>query len=472
MPVYNIDTTITSTYDFKMHEWNNDLSGLQLQIDEDKELLEQYQNNKSETISIGTQIKNEILSALTELERTKAEMEAELESFALGMLESFLEHANSQDVATEMFNMIFDPFIAALDPLMEVVGSVGLPEVPIIGNLKTIIQKIAKTGQIISKLPKEVREAARKEAEAQKNAEKAAAESEKALRQDGMSWWERQVDDFENSPFGKVCKEIVEIFKQIVDIIIMICQCAAMAALMMLLEKLKPILNALGDIIAIISNVQTVMRMLLYSSAQMIKYFYKMLEEKLTDLWNIVRYVIDGGWSLPVNGMISAIHADMLCCEFEMSSINYQKDQATAEHTIELDEETIKKLQIEYDDASAQMKLAQESQDVPAANAWRKQKRKISDSKMKANIVKIDDEIKLSAIELDIKDFDDTKSEKYELELEKRCAEDKALTKSHIEIQNAITDAKIRKARAEMLLQAKKDAEAKIAKDGAEGAGG
>lgn len=340
MPIANFKP-VASLYEFKMQEYQNDILSDNIQIEEDRVLLEEYKNQKSETLNIGAMVKEELMKTINELQNTKNELEKELDAFAGVLWDEFVSHASQSP--EEIFNQIFEPFLQALTPLMEVVSSVGLPEVPIIGNIQNIIQKIAKTGQLIAKLPKEVRDAARKEAEAKKKveqelrkAEADAATAERKLKQENqnMSWWERQKDDFKNSPIGKVILEIVEIFKQVLQIITMICQCALYAAILMILEKLKPIIGMLGDVVALVTNAYTVLKMLMFSQAQMLKFFYKMLEEKLSELYGIVTYVIDGGWSLPVNFMISAIYADMLCCEYDISSINFEMSKLSLEHYI------------------------------------------------------------------------------------------------------------------------------------------
>ena len=453
MPVANF-TPVASIYEYRVQENMNDLSAVQLQWDEDAALLSSYKEQKEDFQNIGLMIKNEILKSVEELRQTKDELENELAAFAGVVWDDFTNHANQS--AMDIFNQIFDPLMQAITPLMDVVSNVGLPEVPILGNLQAIIQKIAKTGQLIAKLPKEVRAAARQEMEDKKKAEKelrkAQAEADEAARKykqinENMSWWDRQMDDFKASPFGKIVLEIVDIFMQVIEVLKMICQCAVYAALMMLLEKLKPILQQLGDIIALISNALTVMKMLMLSSAQMIRFFYKMLEEKLSELWGLVQYVIGGGWSMPVNALISAVHADMICCEFEMSSINMELDRLQLGHKIELDGEMREMWQQRVNELTA----AQEQNSGPneldpfAAQAAEYVKRELQKSRVqlnRASVIELQDKSALNTLGIDISAFNETASDKYNLELEKRTAEDEYLKNSHEAIQQEIEETK------------------------------
>lgn len=442
MPIANF-TPVTSIYEYRVQEWQNDLSGVQAQWNEDDALLSSYKEQKSETVQIGMMIKSQILGAINELQRGRDDLEKELEEFAGVVWDEFASH--SSRTAEDVFNDIFDPFLQALTPLMDVVGSVGLPEVPIIGNLQTLIQKIAKTGQLISRLPKTMRDAAKKEADEQRELEKKRiaaetefADAERKYKQvdKNMTWWDRQMDDFKNSPFGKILLEIVEIFKQVIQVVIMICQCAVYAALLMLLEKLKPLLQQLGDIIALISNALSVMKMLMLSSAQMVRFFYKMLEEKLSDLWNVVRYVIAGGWSLPVNGMISAIHADMICCEFEMSSINMEIGKLSLDHTIDLDSKDIRYLKDYVSNLDGQIDEAKnedprDSEEIEDLETFKKDLNSViaySEAKKKNHEAALEEHI------ANMDAFSATAPGKYKVELEKRASEDKFLQESHKQI--------------------------------------
>lgn len=443
MPIANIKP-VGSIYEYQMHEWQNDLSGVQLQLEEDKTLLSSYKDQKSETIQIGMAIKNQIINTINELENTKNDLEKELQEFAGIVWDEFTDHAGRS--AEDIFNEIFEPFMQALTPLMDLVGSVGLPEVPIIGNLQAIIQKIAKTGQLISRLPKEVREAARKEADEQKKLEKErrtaeaeAAEAERKYKQvdQNMSWWDRQKDDFRNSPFGKIILEIVEIFTQVIHVVWMICQCSVYAALLMLLEKLKPLLSQLGDIIALISNAFSVMKMLMLSSAQMIRFFYKVLEEKLSELWNVVRYVIDGGWSMPINGMISAVYADMICCEFEISSINMEMGRISIDHNVDLDEDKIKEYEkrIKSLEGNLESAKAEDPRDASKIMTLTKMQRKTKENKAFALLKLDEDKAAYDSMLADIDSFKETAPDQYTLELQKRTAADEFLQNSHKEIK-------------------------------------
>lgn len=448
MPIANF-APVSSLYDYQVQENLNDLSVVQLQWDEDAALLSTYKEQKSDTQNIGLMIKNEILKSIEELRATKDELEKELEEFAGVVWDEFSDSANQS--AMDIFNQIFDPLMQAITPLMDLVGSVGLPEVPIIGNLQSIIQKIAKTGQLISRLPREVRNAAREEAEKQKKAHKelakAQADTEEAERKykqvdQNMTWWDRQMDDFKNSPIGKILLEIVEVFIQVIEVLKMICQCAVYAALIMLLEKLKPLLQQLGTIISIITNALTVMKMLMFSSAQLIRFFYKVLEEKLSELWNIVRYVIDGGWSMPVNGMISAIHADMICCEFEMSSINMEMGRLSLDHIVDIDTDTKKKWEKREKQLQGEMESELNSQNFDR-DVFDSLNYKFTLAGLSVdfydNVVKMDKD-NLDEYITEVSAFNKLAPGRYKLELEKRTAEDDFLKNNHEAIKKDIAE--------------------------------
>lgn len=453
MPIANF-TPVGSIYEYRVQENLNDLSAVQLQWNEDAVLLSSYKEDKSEFENIGLTIKNEILKSIDELRQTKDELEQELAAFAGVVWDEFSDHATQS--AMDIFNQIFDPLMQAITPLMDVVSNVGLPEVPILGNLQAVIQKIAKTGQLISKLPRDVRNAARQEMADKKKAEKelrkAQADADEAERKykqinENMTWWDRQMDDFKASPFGKIVLEIVDIFMQVLEVLTMICQCAVYAALLMLLEKLKPLLQQLGDIIALISNALSVMKMLMFSQAQLIRFFYKMLEEKLSELWGLVQYVIGGGWSLPVNGLISAVHADMICCEFEMSSINMEIGRLQLDHKIENDVSNREMWQQRINSltAAAEQNSGPNDLDPFAAQAAEYVKRELQKARVqlnRASIIELQDKYASDVLATDISAFKETAPNKYKLELEKRTAEDEYLKNSHDAIKKDIEETK------------------------------
>lgn len=474
MPIANF-SPVSSLYDYQVQENLNDLSSVQLQWNEDAALLSSYKEQKSDFQNIGFTIKNEILKSIDELRQTKDELESELAAFAGVVWDDFADHANQS--AMDVFNQMFDPLMQAIAPLMDVVSNVGLPEVPILGNLQAVIQKIVKTGKLISKLPREVRDAARQEMADKKNVEKelrkAQADADEAARKykqinQNMRWWDRQVDDFKASPFGKIILEIVDIFMQVIEVLKMICQCAVYAALIMLLEKLKPLLQQLGDIIALISNALTVMKMLMLSSAQLIRFFYKMLEEKLSELWGLVQYVIGGGWSLPVNGLISAVHADMICCEFEMSSINMEINRLELDHKVDIDAEIQKNWEKYSKSLEGQMEseLNSSSYNKEAYDALNREWTLASLSvELYKNIVQSDKD-NVEEYVAEISAFNELAPDRYQLELEKRTAEDEYLKNSYEAIKKDTEEATklTEAAKAKAAAQRKKTAELKAQK--------
>ena len=172
-----------------------------------------------------------------------------------------------------------------------------------------------------------------------------------------------------------------------------------------------------------------------------------MLEEKLSELWGLVQYVIGGGWSLPVNGLISAVHADMICCEFEMSSINMEIGRLQLDHKIENDVSNREMWQQRINSltAAAEQNSGPNNLDPFAAQAAEYVKRELQKARVqlnRASIIELQDKYASDALAADISAFKETAPNKYKLELEKRTAEDEYLKNSHDAIKKDIEETK------------------------------
>ena len=354
-----LDTSITSLYEYKVHERRNDIEELNGQICADWDYIRSLEESKAGNQSLGYAIKQEIQSAIEELRQTRDEMWNEVEEFAIGMV-TLSNYTGKGMTEEELFSMLFDPLQAALQPILDFLPNLGLPEIPIIGNLTQIIKKISDMGRMIRRLPQEYVDAARKEAEEAKAAEKELAAAQKTERQRGMGWWDRRADDFKNSQFGKICKEIVDILGEVLHIIAMIAQNVTLFAILELIKLLKPVLDAfqiaVGTVVTLLENAYTLIRTLIYSSAQLLRYFYKMLEKKLTQLWDILVYVCSGGWSLPENLMISAAYGDIVCCNIEISGLMCEIENLDLSHSIALTDEQISAYQAKAEELAVKIK--------------------------------------------------------------------------------------------------------------------
>ena len=119
----SINTNITSLYEYRINEWENDLSAVQKQWDDDAVLLETYKDQKDISLNLGLVIKDQILKVVTELENSRDKLWSDLADFA-GTL---YDRAMNDDIVEDIFNQIFDPFLEAVNSLTEVISLAPLP---------------------------------------------------------------------------------------------------------------------------------------------------------------------------------------------------------------------------------------------------------------------------------------------------------------------------------------------------------
>ena len=309
---------------------NGDINELNTQICADWNLIHQLEQAKDGSLFSG--FKKDIAAAINELEEMKTEMEGELEEFATGItsLSSYMGKGGMSE--EEMFDMLFNPFMEALKPIADFLPTMGIPDLPIINNIPKMIDKIVQMGRLIKQMDPETVARAREEAEAAEQTQKAINKLEAEKRQAGMTPWQKTKDNFKHSKFGQILTEIYDLLKDVLQIIMMIAQNIVIFAILELIRIAKPVIDAfqlaVGTIVTLLENVYTLVRLMFLSSAQMLKYFWKLVEKKLSGLYYMVYYAASGGWSLPENYMISAAYQDIVSCELEISGLIYELNDA------------------------------------------------------------------------------------------------------------------------------------------------
>lgn len=310
------EVVIEDAYDNGVYELGvmnriNDISALTEQREKDYALLSSYVQGNADIDLSNLKISEDLHNVVVQLEKIKEEMKAEMNFEKFG--DAIVSSAESsfqagRESAVETLQTMIDPLTAAVLALQDsVLTKMGIPEVPVIGNIQQIIVKIGEIGRVVSRLSSEDRE----------NAKKAA---KKEAEESGGNMVERL---YEDSIVDKIVTELRNTFWEVLELLQKIIACIEPFLLMMLLEKLKPVIDyfglAVGEIYGIAENAYTVGKMLIFNQAKLLDLFAEAIRSKIEDLWDIVRYFIHGG-ELPNDAMISAIAKDIVCCDFDIQA--------------------------------------------------------------------------------------------------------------------------------------------------------
>ena len=295
-------------------------------LNKDNNLLCTIYNDLLKSEKDGLGAASEIKEAISEIKKWREEMQ-----------DAFLEYATtgwgSGKTIEEMFNELFDPLLAALEPLNDVVSMMGLEELPFIGIVQRMITKFTELGRILSIMPDEIKDEARRQAELAKQAEKEAKRRD--MEQKGANTtWKRLVYVYnDNSILKRLIDEIVECFNAFLEMLEVICSCAEIFAILMIMDKFKPVIDmfklAVGDAITILENIKTLLKLLIQGKFAMLKFFQKLLWSKVEDISNLLTYLCSG-MDLPSNVLISGCWMDIVSAKCDISSTQLSIDLVTA----------------------------------------------------------------------------------------------------------------------------------------------
>lgn len=308
------DAYDNGVYDLGVLERMHDIEVLTETIKQDNKLLSSYMDDNLSAQKMNFGIAG-LLSGITEqLEDIKRRLSSEYSTWAdLGgaLLSTAASSFNAgQAGVMEKLMAIVDPLVESVTMLQDsILNKMQIPDLPIIGSIQDILKEIANIGRVVSKVDPQLREEARNRAKKEK---------EEANKNKG---WFASV--YEDSWLEAIVNEIVEIIRQVILLIKDIISLIQPFLLMMLLDILKPVIEAfglvIGEIYGICASVVELGKMLIYNQAKLLDMFAQAIIEKISEIWDIFRYVMYGG-ALPKDAMISALAGDIVSCNFEISA--------------------------------------------------------------------------------------------------------------------------------------------------------
>jgi len=307
------DAFDNGSYELGVTNRLNEISALTQQRENDYSLLSGYVYGNANASDSSFDISKFFSDVIAQLEKIKEQMQAEMnwEKFVDTLGDTFTSAFQAgRENAMDKLTAMLDPLTAAVVTLQDaVLTKMGIPDIPVIGNIQQILVKLGDIGRVVSRLPAETRAQARK-----------AAKEEEEKK--GGSALARL---YENSILEKIVNQLVDLFWQALDLLKQIINCIYPFLLMMLIEKLKPVIEffslALGEIVGIAENAYTVAKMIIFNQAQLLNLFAETIRSKVEELWDVVRFFIHGG-SLPNDAMISAVAMDIICCDFQIKADN------------------------------------------------------------------------------------------------------------------------------------------------------
>jgi len=292
------------------------------QLNIDQNLLCTFYRDLSKNKKDGLGAAEDVRNTIDEIRKWREQME-----------EEFLAYAKSGwgsgKTIEEMFDEIFNPLFQAVEGLTAVVSNMGLGQIPFINTLPKMLENFSNIGKIVRKLPKEVREAAEAEAAEAKAAEKQ-KEDDAVNAAGGNKTWARIAYRYNNdSMLKKLVDEIVELFKAFWDLMELIASCAEIFAIMIILDKFKPVIDQfkimIGDAVNIISNIYDFLKLLIKGKFALIEFFGKLLWSKVEGLWNILVYV-SVGQNIETNALISGCWMDIVSAQCDISAFELSID--------------------------------------------------------------------------------------------------------------------------------------------------
>ena len=335
------DDAVAKKLQKEISEAQAKLSKSYSQLSEDQNVLCTLYRDFSKGTKDGLGAAADLKQAVKDIQKWREEMENALINYAKSGWGSGI-------TVEEMFSQLFDPFLASLVPLTDIISQMGLQEIPILNTLPQMLQSFSSIGRIVSKMPSEIKNEARKQAKEAKEAEEAAKNADfEAYNKEvgGNKTWNRIVYAYnDDSLLKKIINEIVEAFKALLELIKTICSCAEIFAILLILDKFKPIIDQfkiiVGDVLNTLESIKTVLKALIEGEYAMIKLFGELLWSKVEDIYNIFLYIVSGR-DLPSNALISGCWMDIVSAQCDISAATLSIDMLQNAMAVHADEKAI-----------------------------------------------------------------------------------------------------------------------------------
>lgn len=274
-------------------------------IADDKQLLDYYSSENDIIGDTALSARDAVLNAVYDLSNIADMMMAEVDSFCLAGIPNVSGIAVSalQEYTTEyIFNQMFNPILNAFELIQPLASNMfNLPNLPIVGNLSQIITNIINVTRVLARVPKGVLESARKKAE--ENPE--------------------SFPEYARHIIGDIVDKIVTAFKEVIEIIKTFVQNIQLGLLVMVLNIINSLIPVAQDIMQLAQSAYNLIKNLMMSQAKLFEYFYKMLEQKLKDMWNVICYANTALFNSPESeDMINSIKDDIEYCNGQLQQID------------------------------------------------------------------------------------------------------------------------------------------------------
>lgn len=288
------------------------------QLEEDELALQELYDRKFNETSSFLDVVNIEESITESLTNLKDMLEAQFEDMAgqYTTLSNWLS-ADPSALEDQMIDMMMEPILEAIKPLQDLLPDLGLPELPIIGDLNKILKSFIAIGRIMYNMP----EAAQQQDQ----------ETEAKAKKAGPNIW---------SKLKNTAMDILELiqyaFSQIQNVLIIV----GFMAVMKLIEIIKPVLDAfqlvVSSVVQMLTIVDTVGK-IMYGNIKALliklkKYFMKKIMKFLYLLEFLYR---DGDGTLPIDDLIRATQRDIFSCVVEISSIDLNKSYEQSQFELE-----------------------------------------------------------------------------------------------------------------------------------------
>lgn len=279
-----------------------------------KKILEELCNKVTDSKKEGLNVVAEIKNMVEQVKALRTEMENSLMSFAV-------TGWGSGKSAEEILDELVTPLIDSVLAMSDVIKKLELPDIPLIKDIPAMLQKFSNLGRIINHLPPELKNAARQKVEELKQSE---ASGEPIEANNGKTWSLAALKSTAENILNKIINDIVELYGAVVDMLEIICSCAEIYAILLLIDKFKPIIEQfklmVGDVVTILTSSQELLKCVLSGKYAMLNMLKKVIKKKLEDAWNVLVYVCAGnGYSTDV--LISGCWSSIVSSQCDLSSI-------------------------------------------------------------------------------------------------------------------------------------------------------
>jgi len=242
--------------------------------------IKAYENLQKKSLTAKEMIGEQVSESVAEVKELFNEMRASMLKSINPLLEAFDdpmgvldEYDKSDELLDAAVNAIVEPLVKALEPFLDLDG---MPDLPLLGSLKDIIQSIKDMGRI----QRETKKYLKKNKKNKKDKEESAAEDKRSF-----------MEKLNDSEVGKVCAEVVKLLIVLAQQLVMFIMFFFYYLISELIDLLKPVFEAFGIIAGTFIGMLTKLNDVLkggFNIGALILLIMKLIWEKLQSIFNIL----------------------------------------------------------------------------------------------------------------------------------------------------------------------------------------